>query len=201
MPYVKKSYNLLKLLLSEILTDSPPPTINTSTYENIEVPLNILLLTLHQKYGVQFENQDFSSQEIDVASFIVKNAAASNKIFDKRLLNMDQLHFIAENRHQFYPFGTIKSYTALSILLSQSNAGQTPNAYGKYGSFDELLSLMKSISVDTEIDDVSNAAWEFINSILASGELNLEHIGNDRWLAVLSCLQHITLTYKSAELR
>lgn len=189
------------MLFSEILTDSPAPTINTSTYENIEVQLNILLLTLHQKYGVQFENQDFSSQEIDVASFIAKNAAASNKIIDELLLSIDQLHYIAENRQLFYPFGTIKSYAALSILLSQSNAGQMQNAYGKFGNFDELLSLMKSVSADTEIDDVSNAAWEFINSILASGGLNLEHAGSDRWLTVLSCLQHISLTYKSADLR
>lgn len=189
------------MLFSETLTNGPAPTVNTSTFENIETQLNILLLTLHQKYGIEFENQDFSPIEIDVVSFISKNSEFDDKLFDERLPNMSQLQFIAENRRQFYPIGTIKSYTALSILLSQSNVLNESNALGKFTNFDALLALMKTVSSDAEIDDVSNATWKFINSILASGAINLDNTANDSWLDVLSFINHNSLTYKAADLR
>lgn len=199
--YLRKPFTILELLLSHVLDNfkNIQTTSSYETYEQIETGLNVLLLLLCQKNGIEFQKQDFTQLETDFVNYLITNGN-----FDQiyaYLPNINNLYSIAERRNNFYPFGTIKSYTALSILLNVESSSNVHKDMNKHSNIEDFLALVKSISNDREIDDVTNATWKFANTILAIDQVDLGKANDDQLLEILSYLHHISQTYKLSELR
>lgn len=191
----------MELLLSQFV-----PTAQTAssceTYEQIETGLNVLLLILCRKHRIDYEKQDFSQLEIDFVSYYLTRNGETWEAIQSRLPGINDLYSIAENRSVFYPFGTIKSYTALSILISSETASLVDdNDFLKTIDLKTMLLLMKSVSNDREIDDVTNATWKFANSVLATGKADFKSATENELLEIISHLYNISYTYKLAQLR
>lgn len=165
------------------------------TYEQSETTTNVLLLLLCRKHDIEYEKQDFSPQDIDFVSYLMENDGTDTAKVYAQLPDVNMLYAIADNREVFYPFGTIKAHTALSILIN----AQADLA--RQSSLEQILTLMESASTDQEIDDVANATWKYVNSILTSGQVELLTASDSQLAKVLLCLRHISQTYKSSDLR
>lgn len=183
-------------MLHHILPDVAIASVATSldTYEQVETASNVLLLLLCRKHGIEFDKHDFAPLEIDFVSYLTNDAHHLDRIFE-RLPNVDTLYAVAENRNTFYPFGTIKAYTALSILINSQS-----DLIGQF-QLEQVIALAQSASNDREIDDVANATWKFVHSLLASGRVDVLVASESQLWEIMQCLHHLSQTYKSAELR
>lgn len=195
--YLRKPFALFELLLHHILPQTDAITsvaTDLKTYEHIETATNVLLLLFCHKNHIEFDKQDFSPLEIDFVAFLCRDGRQLANLY-AHLPTVDELYTIAGNRDVFYPFGTIKAYTALSILIdSDSHAIKQLN-------LEQVLTLMKSVSTDREIDDVANATWKYLNSILLRSHIDLRSANECHLEEIVSHLSHVSQTYKSAELR
>lgn len=154
--------------------------------------MNILLLIQHKSSHVEYDTHDFSALEIDFVNYLSDNKSKINGIY-AALPTVDELYAIAEDRIGFYPFGTVKGYTALSL----HREGPVLREMSLVG----VISLVRSVSTDLEIDDVSNATWKFLNTIFAANYVDLNEANDEQLMDVLTYLRHISLAYKSDDLR
>lgn len=199
--YLRKSFTIFELLVSQFFPISQ--TISScKTYEEIETNLNVLVLILCQKHHIGYEKQDFSQLEIDFVTYYLNQNNDKLDTIERHLPDSKDLYFIAEKRNIFYPFGTIKAYTALSILInSQASIVWNDITVFKLINRKTILLLMKSVSNDTEIDDVAAATWKFINSILASGKVDLQNATENELSEIILYLRQISLSHKMPALR
>lgn len=209
-PYIQKSFTLFSLATSVIVIKQAPfpglgfedrmkqITVSSTSNELLETQMNILHLILMKKHKMEFNVDEYAKIEIDFVNFLLDE----NKV-DASLLTLlpsiDNLYFILQHRNVFYPFGTVKAYSILSIWMRESEYYSESASHEL--SLDNLIKLMRSAATDSEIDEIANAICKFINGHLNAKYLNLNDANTEQLMDILMCVKHISQEYKSNDLR
>lgn len=202
--YVQKTFTVFSLILSSgcrqfNVNRNIPFVHNTVVHthnELLETQLNVWHLIMLKLNHLEYSIQDFTKIEIDLVDYLHTNLNGEYEHVYKLLPSTCDLYYIINNRNLFYPFGTIKAFHILSILLKTYPLNEFKKA-----TLDELLQLMDSASNDMEIDEVCVAIWKYTNEQLNRECVNVQKIDSEKMENILTHIRHISLPYKSCELR
>lgn len=203
--YAQKSFTIFNMLLSiclELTADDLPVVnvkVSNTHHEVLETQLNIWHLMLLRGSDENLDCRDVSRYEIEFTNFVGRNEKFEKIVF-KLLPSVHYLYTVMENRKQFYPFGTIKAYEILSLLL-KSPAAFEENPELRRLSVDELLKAIRQLEDCDEIDEIKNPMWRFINAHLLHHQICFENFDNERLSLVLTSIKTNTQPYKSTILR
>lgn len=202
-PYIQKSFTIFNLLISSsIETDdmSSVPLIALNTQnELIETQLNIKYLLLTESMCDSESNYDFSRYEIDLIEFFKRNHTSRVNIL-RVLPSIKDLYHIIEHPKQFYPFGVIRAYEILSILIVSKDAFERHHELKRL-TFSDLEELMIQASEEEGVDDVADSMWKYISAHLNHCQVHPSQVTTKQISNVLTHLRHITQCYKSINLR
>lgn len=198
--YVQKPFTIFNLLLSinfEHKEDLPliPQIVSNTQSELLETQLNIKHLILQQKIRNSDANQDLARYEIEFVDYLNAKPHLKSKVHDL-LPSITDLYYIIDHKNDFYPFGVIKAFEILSIIL-QSNE----NAKLRQLTIDELLAMMKSTVDGEEIDEVCDSTWKYINAQLKQNHINILNIGSEAIVRIVSYARSMCHSHKLLSLR
>lgn len=201
--YVQKPFTIFNLLLSIILqsTEEDLPVINVTVRntpnELLETQLNIWHLMLLQREKKSFASQDFSRHEIEFVDFLGNDSKHQENV-SKLLPPVSHLYYIIQNRAHFYPFGFIKAYEILSLLLAPSNAFENCSDLKKV-TIEQLLKMM--LDMNNEIDETIDPMWKFINAQLLHHRADVLGLNDEQLLTVVASIRSNTQAFRCASLR
>lgn len=200
--YVQKSFTIFNLLLSANVESGNTSIISASVlntqYELIETQLNIKYLFLCQPNQEIIATNDFSHYEIELIKIFTRNQI-NNKIIPHLLPSTKDLYYIIDQKSEFYPFGIIKAFEILSLLITPVDAFET-NSDLKWISIGELMEMMNVID-DEGVDDVENAMWKFITAHLHHCQLNPAQVTTEQMTQIIAHLRNSTQSHRSPGLR
>lgn len=201
--YVQKTFTIFNLLLSVIVEHESSIVsfkVQNTRYELVETQLNILYLLFSQSDQqtiATIDLRDFSCYEIELVKFLQRNHS-NNTIILQLLPSISNLYNIIESKREFYPFGVIKTYEILSMLITPFDAF-VKNSELKPLSVRELVDIM--IVANDEVDDVSEAMWKLIMAQLSHHEVTPSRVPIEHIKDIVSHLRNSTQSYKSSGLR
>lgn len=200
--YIQKTFTLFNLLLSIYLENTQLPVLSHSVfntqYELIETQLNIKYLLLSKPLPKSFATYDYSHYELELVKFIERNNFNEEKI-QKLLLSTTDLYYIINHKREFYPYGVMKAYAILSILISPDDSFNDPKLLKL--TFDQLLDVMATTRDDEEVDDVTESIWKFITAHLKHYQVNPSQVSSEQMKNIISHLRYSTISFKSSNLR
>ncbi|XP_055295122.1 thyroid adenoma-associated protein homolog [Sitodiplosis mosellana] len=200
--YVQKSFTIFNLLLSANVKDEMPiistSVLNTQN-ELIETQLNIKYLFLCRPNQEIIEStNDFSRYEIELFKFFTRNHT-NNGIILRLLLSTKDLYHVIEHKREFYPFGVIKAYEILSLLIAPAEAF-TNNLDLRRLQMGQLMEHMNAIDKEG-VDDVEESMWKFITAHLRHCQIHPSHVITGQIQEIVAHLRNSTQSYKSLSLR
>lgn len=193
------------MLLSNCLqsTDENLPVVTikilNTHHEVLETQLNVWHLILLRGSDESLDCRDVSRYEIEFSNFVERNEKFEKNLFNL-LPSVHYLYTVMENRKQYYPFGTIKAYEILSLLLKSPTAFEV-NPELRRLSVDELLKSIRQLEDCDEIDEIKSSMWRFINAHLSHHRISFQNFDNERFSLVLTSIKTNTQPYKSTILR
>lgn len=192
---------LLSICLESTEENLPVLNVQVSNthHEVLETQLNIWHLMLLRGSEDSSDSRDVYHYEIEFTNFVGSNEKLEKVVFNL-LPAVHYLYTIMENRKQFYPFGTIKAYEILSLLL-KSPAAFEQNSELRRLSVDELLQIIRQLEDCDEIDEIKNPMWRFINAHLSYHQISCENFDTEKLSFVLSSIKTNTQSYKSTIMR
>lgn len=203
--YVQKSFTLFNLLLSVQLESDESETnelpivsfVNSNTQtELIETQLNIKYLLLSHSMKKSISTHDFSCYELELVEFISRNSKSSENI-SKLLPSIANLYHVIEQKQAFYPFGVIKAYEILSLIISTSEC----KTEIKQHTIGDLMEMMALTSDEEGVDDVAEAMWKFISAHLKHCRVHPSHVTIEQIKTIVAHLKLNTQAHKSSGLR
>lgn len=203
--YVQKSFTIFNLILSvSLLNDADELPIVSHEVSNtqkelIETHLNIKYLLLSQSMKKHICTHDFTRYEVEFVRFVARNSKISDSI-SNLLPSLTHLYYIIEHKRDFYPFGVIKAYEILGLVISADNAFQH-NSELRRIPIESLIYVMASTSDEEEVDEVTDSMWQFIAAHLSHCQLHPSHITTEQIRYIISHLRTTTQPYKSSSLR
>ncbi|XP_031638647.1 thyroid adenoma-associated protein homolog [Contarinia nasturtii] len=200
--YVQKTFTIFNLLLSIVAENESPvitsKVVNTKN-ELVETQLNIMYLLYCQSDQKTIGTIDFSCYEIELVKFINRNHS-NNTIILQLLPSICDLYNIIDLNREFYPFGVIKAYEILSMLITPIDAFEK-NPELKPLAIGELIDIMNTANNEDAVDDVSEALWKFTYAHLKHYQINPSQITIEQMKEIVSHLRNSTQSYKSSGLR
>lgn len=210
--YVQKSFTIFNLLVSSICFDDdrslvndlqtvPVLVLNTQN-EVIETQLNIqyLLLNGSKLHELNASSHEFSRYEIELVRSLAQNDRFCSNAM-KLLPSARDLYYIVAHPRQFYPFGVIKAYEILSILISFEGTFKGLSFDFKKLTFEELEKVIEATHEEDDVDDVAEAMWKYVIAHLNHCEMSLSSISTKQISNVMTHLRSITCCYRSSDLR
>lgn len=169
--------------------------------ELIETQLNIKYLLLNRSILQKLNaSHEFSRYEIELARYFERNEIyRANGI--KLLPSTQDLYYVIDHPQQFYPFGVIKAYEILSMLITADGAFQgTPSELKKL-TINELEGIIQATRHEEDVDEVVEAMWKFVIAHLNHCEINSSSISTEQISNMIVHLRSITCCYRSSDLR
>lgn len=206
--YIQKTFSIFNLLISTNLQiDENNPnalpiissTVLNTQNELLETQLNIQYLLLSQSMEESIASYDFSRYEIELVEFFERNHRISEIIL-KQLPSINDLYFIIDHPKQFYPFGVIRSYEILSILITPTDAFERHDNLKRL-TFSELEEIMTAANEEDGVDDVVDCMWKFITAHLSHCQIDSKQITTKQIANIMTHLRNITQCDKSFNLR
>lgn len=203
--YVQKSFTIFNLIVSvSLLNDAdklPMVSHGVSNTQNelIETHLNIKYLLLCQSMKKPICTHDFTLYEVELARFVARNSKISDSI-SQLLPSLTHLYYIIEHKRDFYPFGVIKAYKILGLVISADDAFQRNSELTRI-PIESLMDVMASTSDEEDVDEVIDSMWQFIAAHLSHCQLHSSHITTEQIRYIISHLRTTTQPYKSSSLR
>lgn len=204
--YIQKPFTIFNLLISSNLEKDQhklvglpliTSTVSNTQHELIETQLNIQFLLLSETQ--QFSGSDFSCYEIELGKYFERNHEMRENIMHL-LLSLNNLYYVIDHPKQFYPFGIIRAYEILSILI------KAPDAFERYPelktlTFSELEEIMTAASAEEGVDEVADSMWKFITAHLNHCQIDSTQIAAKQVSNIITHLRDITDGSKSSDLR
>lgn len=172
--YIQKSFTIFTLLISSNLEFDQKDhndlsmvslkVVNTQN-ELIETQLNIKYLLLSESLHESIADSDFSRYEIGLVEFFKRNQRA-DAIISRMLPSIKDLYHIIHHPKQFYPFGVIRAYEILSILINPDNAFEKHHELKRL-TFKELEEIMAAANDEEDVDEVVDSMWKYISAHLS----------------------------------
>lgn len=209
--YIQKSFTILNLAVSAIVIKEFPHvagdldkhlskiTVSNTSNELLETQLNVLHLLILKTNKLEFNSDEYTSIEVDFVDFLLEYGNNNASTFLNLLPDSNDLYYILSQRELFYPFGTVKAFSILSIWMNHIES--TDKIIMKEIPLIDLIKLLQSAATDSEIDDISNAVCKFINGYFKAQHLNLATVSSVEFMDILMCLKHISQAYKTSDLR
>lgn len=204
--YAQKAFTVFNLVLSINLENVPNrlPIISTvvSSTQNelIETQLNIKYLLLCQSHERAIQSYDYYSRyEIELMKFVAGNEM-QQKIIESLLPSTKDLYVIMENQKAFYPFGMIRAYEILSILISATDAFEKDPELIPLTT-DQLIEIMETTSEQEGIDDITDAMWKYVVAHLKHIQIDRSHVSKRQIASIVLHARQCTQSYKSSSLR
>lgn len=206
--YIQKTFTIFNLLLSSniALGENSPnelPVVSSSNSitqnELIETLLNVKYLTLCHSTNTTIANYELSHYEIELVSFLVRNQRIGENMI-KLLPSIDDLYQIIDHSREFYPFGVIRAYEILSMLITLPDAFERNTELKRIG-INDLMAVMTAAADEDGVDEVADSMWKFINAHLGHCNVQPSHIATEQIANIISHLRNITSSYKSSSLR
>lgn len=203
--YVQKPFTIFNLLLSTCLSKSNEEseiidlTVSNTQNELLETQLNIMHLLFLRKTQRPIVRQDYSRYEIEFVDFIRSNEKCIASVV-KLLPSINSLNYIVANRKSFYPYGTIKTYEILSMLLKTKEAFEQYVELQKFSLVD-LLQMVKNLIESNEIDEIGDPMWKFINAHLLYHRSNTQQFSKEIIALLIKSAQQNAQPYKTCNLR
>lgn len=209
--YVQKPFTIFNLLISSICFDDDkhvandlqtvPVLVSNTQNEVIETQLNIqYLLLIGSKLHELSAGHEFSRYEIALVRSLGQN--------DRHCLNAmnllpssRDLYYIIAHPRQFYPFGIIKVYEILSMLIAFDGAFKSMSFDFQKLTFDELERVIEATHEEDDVDDVAEAMWKYVIAHLNRCDMSLSSISTEQISNVMTHLRSITCCYRSSDLR
>lgn len=206
--YAQKPFTIFNLLISSICSCDGDEhnklqiiPVSITQNELIETQLNIKYLLLNrsilQKLNVSYE---FSRYEIELVRFLEQNDNYRRNAI-KLLPSIQNLYYIIDHPHQFYPFGVIKAYEILSMLITNDGEFQEASFELKELSINELEGVIQATRQEDDVDEVAEAMWKFVIAHLNHCEINSSSISAEQISNVIVHLRSVTCCYRSSDLR
>lgn len=200
--YVQKSFTIFNLLLSIVVDEKLliiASTVLNTQHELIETQLNIKYLYLCQFIQNNDTAHDISSYETEIMKFITKNHP-NNSIISQLLPSIKDLYYILDHKRDFYPFGVIRTYEILGMLIAPADAFEK-NPELQRLTIVQLIEMMNAANNEEDVDDVSESMWKFITAHLNHCQINPIQVATEQIENMLSLLRNFTQSYKSSSLR
>lgn len=209
--YVQKPFTVFNLLISSICfggdenmkkkLQTIPVIVSKTQNEMIETQLNIQYLLLNRSVLKNLNaSHDFSHYEIELVRFIVQNESYCSNAF-KLLPSTQELYYIIDHPQQFYPFGVIKAYEILSMLIAFDGAFQKTSFNLKKLNINELEKVIEATHQVDDVDEVAGAMWKYVIAHLGHCEIGLSSISTEQISNIIIHLRSITSCYRSSDLR
>lgn len=205
--YVQKPFTIFNLLISSICfggnenmsDDLQTICVMVANTQNelIETQLKIQYLLLNRSIEQKLEaSHDFSRYEIELVRFLGQNESYCTNAL-KLLPSTQALYYIIDHPRQFYPFGVIKAYEILSMLI----VFQRPSFDVKKLTINELERVIEAIQQEDGVDEVAEAMWKYVNAHLGHCEIGLSSISTEQISNILVHLRGATSCYRTSDLR
>lgn len=190
--YIRKAFTIFELILSQ----SKEYSTTEIQRETIITQLNILHLILLKSNDLPLPKQEFIKIEIDFADFVIRYDDVERVL--KSLPKFIDLKTSQYLRNELHPFGTIKAFEIMSIMLKTPDTFHIRNELQHFTSI-ELLALMNEAADDDEIDEIAVAKWKFVNSVLI--HFDVGKFTKDEMKEILRNLRQISSPCKRSDLR
>lgn len=206
--YVQKTFSIFNLLIASNLVNGQSDSntlpvvsvgISNTQFELIETHLNIKYLLLCEFEKKSVDSSEFSRYEIELMRFLKRNPQTIERV-SSLLPSITELYYIIEHPAPFYPFGVIKAYEILSILIAKVDAIESHRAL-KMLKINEMEHLILATNREEDVDDVADAMWKFIAAHLSLCQIHPSHVTIQQITNIIAHLRNITECYKSADLR
>lgn len=203
--YVQKSFTIFNLLMAVNLENDKdelqlvPCNVSNTQTELIETHLNIKYLILCQSMKKPYDSHDFTRYELEFVNFFTRNSV-NIAIISKLLPSITNLYHIIEHKPEFYPFGVIKAYEILHMIIAANGAFERESELKRI-SINDLMDIMASTSNEEEVDDVTESMWKYISAHLNHCQMHPSHISTEQVRNIISHLKVTTQSYKSSSLR
>lgn len=176
----------------------PCNVLNTQT-ELIETHLNIKYLILCQSMKKPYASHDFTRYELEFVKFLNRNSV-NIAIISKLLPSITNLYHIIEHKPEFYPFGVIKAYEILHMIIAANGAFERESELKRI-SIKDLMDIMASTSDEEEVDDVTESMWKYISAHLKHCKMHPSNVSTEQVRNIILHLKVTTQSYKSSSLR
>lgn len=199
--YIQNSFTIFNLLLSGNVENGTPiisSLVLNTQFELIETQLNVKYLLLCQPNQEIIDTNDFSRYEIELIKFFTRNHI-NTKIISQLLPSTKDLYYIIDHKREFYPFGLIKAYEILSLLIAPADAFVN-NPDLKRLSIGELMEIMIT-NGEEGVDDVEEAVWKFITAHLHHCHIHPSQVTEEQIKDIISHLRNSTQSFKTSSLR
>lgn len=209
--YVQKPFTIFNLLVSSICFGDAenmandvrtiPVIVSNTQDEVIETQLNIQYLLLNgSKLHELNASHEYSRYEIElVRSFGQNDKYCSNAM--KLLPASRELYYIIDHPQQFYPFGVIKAYEILSMLISFDGEFKSTSFDFKKLTIDQLERVIEATPQEDGVDKVVEAMWKYVTAHLNRCEISQSSIPAEQIANMINHLRSITCSYRSSDLR
>lgn len=204
--YTQKAFTIFNLVLSINVENDPNqlPIISTvisnTQNELIETQLNVKYLLLCQSHDWVIQGYEYYSRyETELVKFVAGNES-QQKLMESLLPSTKDLYVIMDNKNEFYPFGVIKAYEILSMLISATDAFTKDPELIKLKT-DQLIEIMETASEQDGVDDITDAMWKYIIAHLKHIHIDRTHITNEQISSIVLHSRNSTQSYKSSSLR
>lgn len=205
--YVQKSFTIFNLIMAVNLENDKdelqlvPCNVFNTQNELIETHLNIKYLILCQSMKKPYASHDFTRYELEFVKFLTRNSI-NIAIISKLLPSITNLYQIIEHKPEFYPFGVIKAYEILHMIVAANEAFERESELKRI-SINDLMDIMASTSdeEEKEVDDVTESMWKYISAHFNHCQMHPSHISREQIRNIISHLKAITQSYKSSSLR
>lgn len=209
--YVQKPFTIFNILISSICCDGDgdsaddlqtvPVTVANTQNEVIETQLNIQYLLLKGlKLPEQSASHKFSRYEIALVRAISPNDRYCSNAM-KLLPSAGNLYYIIDHPRQFYPFGVIKAYEILSMLISSDGKFKSISFDLKRLTINRLEAVMSETHQADDVDDVAEAMWKYVIAHLNRCEVSQTSVSTEQISNMIIHLRSITCCYRSSHLR
>lgn len=203
--YVQKAFTIFNLLLS-INFESESSQLSTisrvisrTQNELIETQLNIKYLLLCQSHQKTILSYDYSRYETELVKFVAGNESHERTIHNL-LPSTKDLYLIMNNRNEFYPFGVIKAYEILSILVGATDAFEKDPELIRLTT-EQLIEILERASEQEGIDDITEAVWKYLTAHLTHIHFDVSHVTAEQIANIIRHSRNCTQSYKSSGLR
>lgn len=209
--YVQKTFTIFNLLISSNCVCDDESTVNklpiiskmvsNTQNELIETQLNIQYLLLNRLVLEKpLAINDFSRYEIELVRFFNPNDINHSNVM-KLLPSMQDLYYIIEHPREFYPFGLIKAYEILSMLIVLDGEFQAMSFTFRKLSVNELEDVIQATHQEGDDDDVVEAMWKYVIAHLNCYEIDVRNISREQISKIIVHLRKITRCCRSSDLR
>lgn len=203
--YVQKPFTIFNLFISSVCAsrtgeNSKLESILVSNTQNelIETQLNIQYLLLNPSIlQTTVADREFSRYEIGLVRFLEQNECNRRNVMEL-LPSIPDLYYVIDHPQECYPFGVIKAYEILSMLIRQN--GESSEL--KKLTIDELEKVINAAAHQgNDVDEVADATWKYVIAQLNRCEIDSATISTEQMANMIEHLRNITCCYRSPDLR